>query len=40
MTPDQIEMLIAVSDPDGVYAMLMDQGFTEEAEYIENKYFI
>jgi hypothetical protein len=40
MTPEEIEMLIAVSDPDGVYAMLMDQGFIEEANYIENKYFI
>jgi len=40
MTPEQIEHLVQVSDPDGVYIMLMDQGFIEEAQYVEHKYFI
>lgn len=39
-TREQIEMLVAVSDPDGVYSLLMDQGLQEDAAYVEEKYFM
>ena len=39
MTPNEIDMLIEVSDPDGVWAMMQDLELQEESEYIEKKYF-
>jgi len=34
-----IEELIAVSEPDGVWSMYNDLGNREACEYIEEKYF-
>jgi len=39
MTPNEIDMLIEVSDPDGVWIMLQDMGEYDAAEYVEEKYF-
>jgi hypothetical protein len=39
MTEQEIEQLIAVSDPDGVWSMMRDLGDCDAMEYIENKYF-
>ena len=39
MTPNEIDMLIEVSDPDGVWAMMQDFQMYDAAEYIELKYF-
>lgn len=39
MTNNEIDMLIEVSDPDGVWAMMQDLGEYEAVEYIEQKYF-
>lgn len=39
MTPNEIDMLIEVADPDGVWIMLQDMGEYDAAEYIEENYF-
>lgn len=39
MTPNEIDMLVEVSDPDGVWIMLQDMGEYDAAEYVEEKYF-
>jgi len=38
-TREQIDNLVAVSDPDGVYTMFIDQGLFDDAAYVEEKYF-
>jgi hypothetical protein len=38
-TKEQIDSLISVSDPDGVWAIMQEYGLQEESEYIERKYF-
>ena len=39
MTQEEIELLIQVSDADGVYTMLLDYGYDEEAQWVEDNYF-
>lgn len=39
MTHNEIDMLIEVADPDGVWIILQDMGEYDAAEYIEEKYF-
>lgn len=39
MTHFEIDELIAVSDPDGVWTMMQDSQMYDAAEYIEIKYF-
>lgn len=39
MSKSEIEMLISVSDPDGVWSMLMDMGYEDEADWIQENYF-
>jgi len=39
MTREYVEMLIAVSDADGVYTLLQDQGYDELAEWLAETYF-
>jgi hypothetical protein len=39
LTADDIEQLIQISDPDGIYTMLEDEGLTEAADYIAEHYF-
>ena len=38
-TPEMIDQLIEISDPDGVWAIMQDLGLQDESEYIEAKYF-
>lgn len=35
----QVEELVSVSDPDGVYSMFEDMGMFEHAECVEHLYF-
>jgi hypothetical protein len=35
----QIDQLVEMSDADGVWALLQDQGLYEDAQYVESKYF-
>lgn len=39
LTKEYLEELIAISDPDGIWAMMQDLELWEEAEYIEKNYF-
>ncbi len=39
MTREYVQMLIAVSDADGVYTLLQDQGYDELAEWLAETYF-
>lgn len=39
MDKETVKMLIEVSDPDGVYTMLLDMGEDELAEWVEENYF-
>lgn len=38
-TKAQIDSLISISDPDGVWVLMQDCGLQEESEYIELKYW-
>lgn len=38
-TEEQIDQLIDMSDIDGVWSLLRDQGLYDEADYVESKYF-
>ena len=38
-TEEQIDQLVAISDADGVWSLLRDQGLYDEADYVESKYF-
>lgn len=39
MNKHEIDMLIEVSDPDGIWIMMQDLGEYEAAQYIEENYF-
>ena len=39
MNKSEIKMLIDVSDPDGVWSMLKDMGYDDEADWVEENYF-
>lgn len=39
MTREYVQMLIAVSDADGVYTLLQDEGYDELAEWLAETYF-
>jgi hypothetical protein len=39
MTKEYVEMLITVSDPDGVYTLLQDEGYDELADWVAETYF-
>ena len=39
MNEEMIKMLIAVSDADGVYTMMIDMGEDDMADWIEENYF-
>jgi len=36
---ETIDQLIYLTDADGVWTMMQDEGLREESEYIEKKYF-
>ena len=40
LSKQEIELLLAVSDADGVYSLLQEQGYYLAAEYVADKYFI
>ena len=39
LTEEYMDMLVSVSDADGVISMLRDFGYDEEADYVQDKYF-
>jgi len=38
-TKEQIDLMIQITDADGVWSTMQDLGLREESEYIEKKYF-
>jgi hypothetical protein len=39
LTPTQIDIMINDTDALAVWHLLTDQGFKEEADYVESRYF-
>ena len=39
LSKHEIQLLLDVSDPDGVYSLLQDKGYYLAAEYVADKYF-
>jgi len=39
LTPTQLEIMVKDTSAQAVYELLMDQGFIEEAQFVETKYF-
>jgi len=39
LTPSQIDIMVNETDALSVWHLLTDQGFREEANYVESKYF-
>lgn len=39
MTKEYVQILISVSDADGVYTLLQDEGYDELADWVAETYF-
>jgi len=39
LTPSQIDIMVSETDALAVWHLLTDQGFKEEANFVESKYF-